>query len=377
MKTLIYLGIALASTGCLFAQADKKAKQAKPANKIEVCFVLDSTGSMGGLIEGAKAKIWSIVQEMQEAKPKPKVSMGLVGFRDRGDAYVTKVTKLSKDLDAVYAQLIGFQAQGGGDTPESVNQALHEAVTQMNWSKDKQTYRVIFLVGDAPPHMDYDDEVKYPEICKIAKKKDILLNTIQCGGITGTQQVWTEIAQQGGGSFAAIQQNGGVQLVKTPFDEKINACNNRINGTVVAWGDAKMQLSCVSKVGNAVNGSLYANASRACWNVANNDGKAITGNEDLVAEWQDKKVELAKLKPEQLPEALRKLDLNELQAHLKGQLETRQKLLVEMKGLAKKRDEFIKAETEKKRKLGELADSFDEQVRGMVRRQGAAKGLSY
>ena len=45
--------------------------------RIEVCFVLDTTGSMGGLIEGAKQKIWSIANEMISAKPTPELKLGL------------------------------------------------------------------------------------------------------------------------------------------------------------------------------------------------------------------------------------------------------------------------------------------------------------
>src|SRR4030042_4170733 len=136
--------------------------------QVEVVFVLDTTGSMGGLIQAAKEKIWAIANTLASTKPAPDIKMGLVGYRDRGDIYITKVTDLTDDLDAVYEQLMGFAADGGGDTPESVNQALNEAVTKVNWSKDGKAYRVIFLVGDCPPHMDYTDDVKYSESCKAA-----------------------------------------------------------------------------------------------------------------------------------------------------------------------------------------------------------------
>ena len=121
-------------------QADKKDKKAakKEKEKIEVCFVLDTTGSMGGLIEGAKQKIWSIANEILSSKPTPDLRIGLIGYRDRRDKYVTQVHDLSEDIDDVYAKLMKFQAQGGGDTPESVNQALHEAVTKINWNKSKK-----------------------------------------------------------------------------------------------------------------------------------------------------------------------------------------------------------------------------------------------
>src|SRR6266404_5929448 len=105
---------------------DKSEKpQSKPARpRMEVCFVLDTTGSMSGLIEGAKQKIWSIANEMISAKPTPELRLGLIGYRDRGDEYVVKSFQLTDDIDAIYGQLQAFHAAGGGDTPESVNEAL-------------------------------------------------------------------------------------------------------------------------------------------------------------------------------------------------------------------------------------------------------------
>src|ERR1043165_5105833 len=101
----------------------KGADQAK--HRIEVCFVLDTTGSMTGLIEGAKQKIWSIANEITSARPTPDIRIGLIGYRDRGDEYVTKVFDLTNDIDAVYGNSQSFRADGGGDTPESVNEALN------------------------------------------------------------------------------------------------------------------------------------------------------------------------------------------------------------------------------------------------------------
>lgn len=118
--------------------------------KIEVVFVLDTTGSMSGLIQAAKDKIWSIASTMVSAQPAPEISMGLVAYRDRGDAYVTKIVDLSIDLNSVYAALIDFTAAGGGDGPESVNQALTDAIREISWSQDGDSYQVVFLVGDAP-----------------------------------------------------------------------------------------------------------------------------------------------------------------------------------------------------------------------------------
>src|SRR5215468_10655656 len=120
MKAQMVLA-ALALAGLLLpAVSAEKAKAEKP--KVEVVFCLDTTGSMGGLIEGAKAKIWAICNQIAGGKPTPDLKVGLVAFRDRGDEYVTKVFDLTDDLDAVYSDLKKFVAAGGGDIPESVNQ---------------------------------------------------------------------------------------------------------------------------------------------------------------------------------------------------------------------------------------------------------------
>src|SRR5512137_2135587 len=115
-------GLALAASATVASAATTAAAPATP--QVEVAFVLDSTGSMGGLIEGAKQKIWSIANSVIAEKPTPVVRIGLVSYRDRGDDYVTKRFDLTDDIDMVFRNLQSFQAGGGGDAPESVNQAL-------------------------------------------------------------------------------------------------------------------------------------------------------------------------------------------------------------------------------------------------------------
>src|SRR2546421_6324193 len=85
---------------------------------LEMVFVLDTTGSMGGLIDGAKQRIWGIVNDVMKSSAHPAVKIGLVAYRDHGDEYVTKVLPLTNDLDKVYSTLMDYRAAGGGDTPE-------------------------------------------------------------------------------------------------------------------------------------------------------------------------------------------------------------------------------------------------------------------
>src|SRR5262245_6810760 len=98
---------------------------AKPAPpRVEVVFAIDTTGSMSGLIEGAKRKIWMIAQYIANGQPKPDLRVGLVAYRDKGDEYVTRFYDLTDDLDQLFQNLSALEAAGGGDTPEHVAKAL-------------------------------------------------------------------------------------------------------------------------------------------------------------------------------------------------------------------------------------------------------------
>jgi hypothetical protein len=197
------------------------------SHDVEVVFCIDTTGSMGGLLAGAKLKIWSICNQIASGKPVPHLKVGLVAYRDRGDEYVTRVYDLRNDLDAVQSELSTYVAAGGGDAPESVT--------------DKRTLRIIFLVGDAPPHMDYKDDVKYPVTCKKAVEKGILINTVQCGEDLDCTKYWKDIAAKAGGEYVAIPQGGGVVAMTTPFDGPLAHLGEELFKSALVYGDFVMK----------------------------------------------------------------------------------------------------------------------------------------
>ena len=209
---------------------------------------------------------------MAMSKPAPDIRMGLVGYRDRGDEYVTKMTPLTHDLDQVYADLMAYQADGGGDGPESVNQALHEAVHKSQWSGEKKVYRAIFLVGDFPPHMDYQDDVKYQDTCRQANEKRIMINTIQCGNEAETVPVWQEIARLAEGQYFQVAQSGGDLAITTPFDAQIVKLNAQLDAGRIYYGAAEVQQEQLRRVDLgkklAEDASEAATARRAVFNLS-------------------------------------------------------------------------------------------------------------
>ena len=382
MKKTIFTALTLAIVLTpAFADDKKETKKAEQKPRIEVCFVLDTTGSMGGLIAGAKEKIWSMANEMISAKPTPEIRIGLVGYRDKTDAYVTKVYPLSNDIDDIYGKLMAFKAQGGGDTPESVNQALNEGVTKMEWSKSRDVLKVIFLVGDAPPHMDYKQDVKYTDSCKLAMKKDIIVNTIQCGSMASTTPIWQEIARKAEGKFARILQSGGVIAIATPFDKEIAVWNAKLGKTVCVYGDARMQRFAASKNALALSAPAAASADRLEYlsKAKVKDAKAaevISGGGDLTDLLANDKLKLADIEEKKLPENVRKMNKKDREAYLTKQVEERKKLQTELNALLKKRSTFIITKKAELKKAGK-GDGFDEKVGGFIREQAAKKGFRY
>jgi Mg-chelatase subunit ChlD len=353
--------------------AEEPAKKPTVRPEVEVVFCLDTTGSMGGLINAAKQKIWAISNQIAAGTPTPRVKIGLVAFRDRGDAYITKVFDLTDDLDAIHGHLMGFQAQGGGDFPESVNQALHEAVTKITWSKDKKTLKMVFLVGDAPPHMDYADDVKYTDTCKLAVTNDIIINTVQCGAHPETKKYWLDICRLAEGSYVQIDAKGGpIVAIATPYDADLAKINAEISRTTLVFGSREAQLSGESKAKSNAALAPAAAADRAAFYARKGGGTSY----DLLTNVQNGAVKLESLKKDELPPEMQKMTLEEQRAFLKNLEAQRKELSQKALELDKKRGTFLakkQAESAENAK-NQPRDSFDNQVLQILQTQAARNG---
>ena len=384
MKTKKILSLTLmlfftVSVSNVFAASETASIIQSEQPAVEVMFVLDTTGSMGGLIAAAKEKIWSIANTLSSADPAPEIKMGLVGYRDRGDQYVTVFTPLSDDLDTVYSNLMKFKAGGGGDGPESVNQALHEAVIRTVWSRNASVYRVIFLVGDARPHMDYDNDIKYRETCRKAADKNIIINTIQCGNMQATRPVWQEIAKIAFGEYFQVAQAGSAVLYDTPYDKEIAQLSRKLDNTRIFYGSADYMREMESRKDKA--DEIYeaaapsAVAKRAIFNSKASGEKNFLGKKELVLDVETKGVSLDEIKKEELPGALQGMDSDEIKNHIKEQSLRRKTLQAEIDGLAKKRQAHI--ENLVKNEAGKGVESLDTKIYNCIKTQAADKKIVY
>jgi len=175
--------------------------------RMDVLFCLDTTGSMGDEIYVAKSTILDIVDAVGEGTPAPEVRYGLVLYRDLEDDYVTMVYDFmtAEDLATI---LKAVTADGGGDTPESVSEALERSVMDVSWDLEEAAC-AIYLIGDAPPHTDYDNGYDHIRAAEMAAEMGIVINAIGCSGIQGHEKEFNQVVDLTGGEFVYLKYNGG------------------------------------------------------------------------------------------------------------------------------------------------------------------------
>ena len=379
--TFLFLSLALVSLSLnSFGQkhptkrvADtSKVTVADNRDTLEMVFVLDTTGSMSGLIDGAKQRIWGIINDVMQKPSKPRVRVGLVAYRDNGDEYVTKLLEITEDLDKVYTTLMDYRADGGGDTPENVRKALAEGVRNAGWAKSRDGLaQIVFLVGDAPPQ-SYQQEPDVLVTTAEAVHKNMIVNTIQCGSEDGTKEVWQSIALRGEGKYFAIAQDGGVQAITTPYDTKLADLAAKLGKTYVTYGakdkrDSQSHAQSVSERRITTDASMGAQAERALNKAVN----TFQYDGDLVQDVENDTVKIENVKTENLPEDMQKLSVAERKKVIDKRIAERKAIRAEILTLSKQRDEYVAGERAKAgRKNG-----FDTAVALALKEQLAKKGI--
>ena len=312
----------------------------KPGHMVDIVFAVDTTGSMGGLLDGAKRTVWSIANQVRNLDKDADLHVGLVAYRDLGDEYVTRDFALTSDLDAMYQELTGYQASGGGDVPEDVDAALYDAVHKMKWRTGAK--KIVFLVGDAPP-ASRGEVAKFEQTAKVAANQQIVINTIRCGQDGETASAWQQIAMIGNGAFSTIEQNGGVQQIATPYDDKMAQLAAEIDSTTIIYGTAEARRHYAEKTAAVTaTAPAAAKADRGAY-YAKGGGVAAAPAEDVVGGVATGAMNIDGLDEGQLPDEWQGKSKDEIKKDVEERATKRATAQKEIADLAKKRDEYIKA----------------------------------
>ncbi len=176
---------------------------------LDILFLLDATGSMADEIDQIKDSLLSISSRISDLPSQPDLRFGMVAYRDRGDEFVTRVYDFEADALRFLDTIRGVVADGGGDDPESLNEALHVAVHEPDW-RSEDAIRLMFLIADAPPHLDYVEDYSYADEMIEAHRRGIKTFAIASSGLNQQgEYVLRQIAQHTMGRFIFIVYGGG------------------------------------------------------------------------------------------------------------------------------------------------------------------------
>jgi len=260
----------------------------------------------------------------------------------------------------------------GGDEPENVRKALAEGVKKAGWAPLKKGLaQIVFLVGDAPPQ-NYNQEPDVLTTTAEAVRKNMIVNTIQCGSVSGTKEIWQNIALRGEGKYFAIAQDGGVQAISTPYDTRLAELAGKIGKTYITYGNLSAQRANTSRQMSAevtitADASMGAQADRAVNKAVN----SYSYDGDLVQDVENEIVKVEDVKEEQLPAELKKLAPVERKKEIERRIAERKKIRAVILTLSKQRDEYLAAE---KKKLS-AQDGFDAAVAKALQEQLLKKGI--
>lgn len=177
-------------------------EQADAPARLDLVFMIDATGSMGDEIAKLKRSMRAMAEQIAQLPGRPDICWGLVAYRDRGDAFLTRTHDFTNDLAAFQQVLARVEADGGGDTPEALNEALHEVVHGLAWRR--QAARLVVMVADAPPHLDYGGP-QYDRDMQAALAKGIKLFAVGASGLDPIgEYVFRQLAQYTAGRFVFL-----------------------------------------------------------------------------------------------------------------------------------------------------------------------------
>lgn len=369
------------STGLLLVAlvfGGSSISRAAPANEskpIDVVLCLDVSGSMEGLIEVAKIRLWDLVNDLARARPRPKLRVALYSYGHLSysaqDGWVRKEIDLTHDLDAVYQRLNALTIHGG---QEYVARVSHAALTDQRWFEGKDGLRLIFVCGNEPATQD--PELSLAKVAQLARQKSVIINTIYCNwgnALPGENEDWKKFAADAGGQFAMIEYDRSLHQIKTPFDEELSKLNDKLNDTFVPYGKGGLerQMNQLVQDKNARAAGFDALAGRLGVKAG---ALYQTGDWCIISRAiDDPKFDVNQLPIHELPGLLINMKPAERSEWVKKKAAERKEIQKQINELTAKRERHV--EELRKKNASAAEKQFDAALRRIIREQCAQVGI--
>ncbi|UTW62409.1 VWA domain-containing protein [bacterium SCSIO 12741] len=309
---------------------------------IKVAILLDTSGSMNGLIEQAKSQLWAIVNKLADARSNgvaPKLEIALYHYGNStlpgSNGYIQMLTPLTTDLDLFSENLFSLTTNGGS---EFCGQAIQTALSQLEWSNNEDDLQMIFIAGNEPFTQGH---VPYAEACIAAKDRGIIVNTIFCGDHqAGINTAWKSGADLTYGNYSSINHNARTVYYNTPFDQDIADWNYRLNQTYV-WYGADGKTYYERQAAQDEEATKYGAANVAMRSSFKSKASYENSRWDLVDKMEQDSTVIKELKNEDLPENMRTMDSEEREEYVQEKAEERKKIQAKIKELNTQREAHI------------------------------------
>jgi len=342
-------------------------------NKIQIALLLDTSNSMDGLIEQAKGKLWSIVNEFSRYKKgelPPKLEISLFEYGNDGlreyENWIRQITPFTTDLDFISEKLFELTTYGGSEYCGTV---IHEANQKLEWSHRTDDLKLIFIAGN---EIFNQGNYNYRDACSESVGKGIAINTIYCGSYEeGVRELWKEGASLGKGKYINIDQNEEVTYIETPYDNDLERLNRELNETYLYYGTQGVQKKA-NQVKQDRNARSYSGANAAERTVSKASGNYKNSEWDLVDAYEDQGGDMEALELEEatLPSELKGKSDKEIEAYIQNQKTKRASIQKEINDINSKRRKYIDQQS------GEEGNTLDQAIKKAVKSLANDKGYS-
>lgn len=384
---------------------------------IQLALLLDTSNSMDGLINQAKTRLWSVVNELSRARHHgaiPQLQVALYEYGndalESSDGYIRRRVAFTTDLDILSEQLFSLTTNGGS---EFCGWAIDDAVHELAWIAtdvepidelinprddkpldeqaddafveamkgghhhahhdrhiiprlpDQSVVRMIVIAGNEP---FTQGAVSYREAIADAVDAGVIVNTIHCGSHDeGAQTGWKDGAILGNGRYTSIDHNRSVVAIATPFDDRMSQLNLALNDTYIPYGAMGAVASSRQEEQDGFNAKEGALMDRVT-----SKASAMYRNAswDLVDAVNEGAVTLASLKAEDLPENLRDMTKDELGKYIESMNDKRATVRDAITEVAAQRAQFIATNTPDDPKAAALHEALVQMLHEQCEAQG-------
>lgn len=322
--------------------------------RIQLAILLDTSSSMDGLIDQARARLWNVVNTLTTLKFKGKTPQIEIALYEYGNnsipsskKYIRRVVPFTCDLDLLSEHLFALRTNGGSEYCGAV---IERAVNELDWGKGKSDMKLIYIAGNEP---FTQGPVNYKKAISLAVDNNVYVNTIHCGDdYWGGRSTWKEGALLGEGKFFNIDHDAAIRYYSTPYDDAIDECNRKLNDTYISYSKSGV-IQKQSQMKQDENAKSMSSANYAERVVSKSKGVYKNAKWDLVDVVAEDEQALEDISEAELSDELSgktKAEIKQLATEKKVE---REKLQKEIAVLAKQREVYIE---EEKKKEGESVE---------------------